>query len=267
MPPIVLMTDFGTRDSYVGVMKGVIAGIAPDAQVIDLTHEIRPQDVAHAAYTLAIAVTYFPAGSIFCCVVDPGVGSTRRSVAAEAGGWRFVLPDNGILTMVTEQWPARRAVTLSNRRYQLSRLSATFHGRDIFAPAAAHLAAGVVLESLGEWLPPEALQRLELPTPYQQAGRVTGSVMHIDRFGNLVTTITRAHLSESSAWRIRVEVAGVLLSGIATTFADVDKGEPVAYIGSDGFLELAVRDGNAAERWQASIGTVVIAEKNVEQED
>jgi hypothetical protein len=111
------------------------------------------------------------------------------------------------------------------------------------------------------------LQRLDLPTTYQQAGRVTGSVMHIDHFGNLVTTITRAHLSESSAWRIHVEGAGVSLPRIATTFADVDKGEPVAYIGSDGFLELAVRDGNAAERWQTSIGTVVTAEKNVEQED
>ncbi len=268
---IALLTDFGTQDSYVGVMKGVIAGIAPEAQVIDLTHEIRPQDVAHGAYTLMIAVPYFPAGTIFCAVVDPGVGSARRAVAVKAGEWIFVLPDNGMLTHILDRWPVHGATTLANPRYQLSHPSATFHGRDIFAPAAAYLAAGVPLASLGEPLPSEALRRLDLPTARRMGDHVIGTVMHIDRFGNLVTNISRQHLAEIAVddpgsregdgrvWQVELEGTEIVLSPIASTFSDVPPGAPVAYIGSDGFLELAVRNGNAADRWNVGLGIEVRA--------
>lgn len=261
MPPIVLLTDFGTHDSYVGVMKGVISQIAPQASVIDLTHSIRPQDVAHAAYTLHISVPYFPPGSVFCCVVDPGVGSARRAVAVEAGDWRFVLPDNGILTWVLERWPTHQAVLLANPRYRLPQPSATFHGRDIFAPAAAHLATGTPLEAFGAPVPIDTLRHLELPATRQEPNRLAGRVIHIDHFGNLITTITEAHLARNYDWRIVVEGTPVVLPGVATTFADVAPGQPVAYIGSDGFLELAVRDGNAASQWRVSVGDAVIAER------
>jgi S-adenosyl-L-methionine hydrolase (adenosine-forming) len=267
MSPIALLTDFGTRDSYVGVMKGVIANIAPGMPVIDITHEIRAQDVAHAAHTLVVSVPYFPAGTVFCCVVDPGVGSARRAVAVEAGEWTFVLPDNGILTRVMEQWPPKRAVTLSNPRYQLPQPSATFHGRDIFAPAAAHLASGVDMGELGEIVSAANLHRLALPRIHQEQGRVAGSVMHIDHFGNLVTTITQAHLRGRSDWRISVAGTGIVLRQVSTTFADVDRGAPVAYIGSDGFLELAVRDGDAASQWQVQPGAVVKAESQNREEE
>ncbi len=259
---IVLMTDFGHRDSYVGVMKGVIAGIAPQAQVIDLTHAIRPQDIAHAAYTLRVAVPYFPPDTIFCCVVDPGVGSTRRAVALELGGWRVVAPDNGIVTHLLERWPVRCAYTLTNPRYQLPLPSATFHGRDIFAPAAAHLAMGVSPDALGEPLLPATLCRLVLPATRKDATTVTGAVIHIDHFGNLVTGITAEDLEDRRDWRVRLAGTQWELLRIHATFASVAAREPVAYIGSDGFLELAIRNGNAAARWNVEIGASVRAERD-----
>ncbi len=261
--PIVLMTDFGTCDSYVGVMKGVIATIAPSVPVIDLTHEIRPQDVAHGAYTLRIAVPYFPAGSVFCAVVDPGVGSTRCAVALELGDWFFVLPDNGLLTRLLDRWQARCITKLTNQRYQLPQPSTTFHGRDIFAPAAAHLAAGVPLEELGEPLSSDALQRLDLPSTQRESNRISGTIMHIDHFGNLITTIDREDLEYNSDWHIRIEEADITLPRICRTFADLPVGEAVAYIGSDGFLELAVRNGNAAQTWGIGLGAGVVATRGM----
>ncbi len=259
--PIVLMTDFGTQDSYVGVMKGVLSGIAPTTPVIDLTHQIRPQDLAHAAYTLRIALPYFPPETIFCCVVDPGVGSARRAVAVRAGAWWFVLPDNGILTTVLHHWPAQHAVSLTNARYHLPARSATFHGRDIFAPVAAHLATGVPWEQLGERLDVGQLHQLELPGTRREAGRVIGTVMHVDHFGNLVTSLTAEDLGGATGWQIRLSEPELVIPAIARTFADVPLGSPVAYLGSDGFLELAVRHGNAAREWGVALGTEVIAEQ------
>ncbi|MGH2543093.1 MAG: SAM hydrolase/SAM-dependent halogenase family protein [Ardenticatenaceae bacterium] len=256
--PLVLMTDFGMQDSYVGVMKGVIAGIAPDASVIDLTHAIRPQDVAHAAYTLGVSVSYFPAHTIFCCVVDPGVGGARRAVAVEAGEWTFVLPANGILTRVLDRWPARRAVALSNPRYQLPQPSSTFHGRDIFAPAAAHLARGVPLSELGESLSPGSLYRLDLPAMRREGEALVGSIMHVDRFGNLISTISRDQLEGQTGWRVQVHGTNIVIPHMSRTFADVAPGQPVAYVGSDGYLELAVRNGNAAEEWGVGLGAELI---------
>jgi S-adenosyl-L-methionine hydrolase (adenosine-forming) len=261
------MTDFGTRDSYVGVMKGVIAGIAPGVATIDLTHEIRPQDVAHAAYTLSVSVPYFPNGTLFCCVVDPGVGSARRAVAVEIGPWRFVLPDNGIVTHLLARWEVKQAVALSNPQYRLPHVSRTFHGRDIFAPAAAHLAAGVSLAALGEVVAPETLCRLELPQVRRVGRALVATVIHIDHFGNLITNLTQAQLAAEKQWRIEVHGTGLALSGLGSTFADVPEGEAVAYIGSDGFLEIAVRNGNAAAQWNIPVGAEVRLESAESEED
>lgn len=258
-PLIVWMTDFGTQDSYVGVMKGVAASIAPQARLLDLTHQIRPQDVAHAAYTLRIAAPYFPTGTIFCGVVDPGVGSTRRAVAVQAGSWFFVVPDNGLLTRLLDEWPAQQAVLLDDPQYQLARISATFHGRDIFTPAAAHLAAGVPLTALGSRIDHAQLRRLPLPQTRREGSRLVGSVMHVDHFGNLITTITADDLASLTHPQVQIAPLPHALP-VATTFADVPPGEPVAYLGSDNFLELAVRNGSATQQLGVGIGAEVVVE-------
>lgn len=264
-PLIVLTTDFGTADTYVGVMKGVIAGIAPRAAISDLVHEIRPQDVRHGAYSLLISVPYFPAETIFVTVVDPGVGSARRPVAVRAGDWFFVAPDNGLLSYLLERYPATAAVELAAADYRLPQISTTFHGRDIFAPAGAHLAAGVPLAALGPALDPATLVRLPALAPRRDGEGWEGQVLHIDHFGNIITTLDRATLGLAAAepaaarasWKIAVGATTV--RGLSTTFADVAPGEPVAYIGSDDFLEVALRNGDGARALGVAVGDPVRA--------
>src|SRR5437867_6090473 len=188
-PVIALLTDFGTRDHYAGTMKGVALGICPDATLVDITHELPAHDVVGGALELAAAYRYFPAGTIFLVVVDPGVGSTRRGIAAEAGEYKFVAPDNGVLTVVLDEHPAKRVVELTERRYARPTVSRTFEGRDRFAPAAAWLAKGIELSALGR--PAGSVHRIELPRPQVDEGRVIGEVLRVDRFGNLITNIDR----------------------------------------------------------------------------
>lgn len=265
-PLIVLTTDFGTADTYVGVMRGVIAGIAPGARVVDLTHEVRPQDVRHGAYTLLVAAPYFPPGTIFVTVVDPGVGSERRAVAVRADTHTFVAPDNGVLTWVLRETPPQAAVLLTERRYRLPRVSTTFHGRDIFAPAGAHLAAGVPLAALGPPLDPAHLVMLPAPRRFRdERGVWHGEILHIDRFGNMVTTLRRSDLGlapdepASARARWRFALGETVIQGLSRTFADVGAGEPVAYIGSDDFLEISVRNANGAARLGGTLGAGVRA--------
>src|SRR6266542_2863684 len=188
-PVIALLTDFGLRDHYAGTMKGVALGICPDATLVDITHDIPPHDVMAGALELAAAYKYFPAGTIFVAVVDPGVGSARRGVAADTGDYRFVAPDNGVLTQVLRESPAKKIVELTERRYARPTVSRTFEGRDRFAPAAAWLAKGIELVALGR--PAGDIQRLDLPRPVVEAGRISGRVLRVDRFGNLITNIDR----------------------------------------------------------------------------
>lgn len=265
-PLIVLTTDFGTADTYVGVMKGVIAGIAPAARVVDLTHEVRPQDIRHGAYSLLVAVPYFPPGSIFVTVVDPGVGSARRAVAVRAGDHIFVAPDNGVLSLALHETPPEAAVLLSERRYQLPRVSTTFHGRDIFAPAGAHLAAGVPLEAFGPALDPADLVMVPAPRRVRdERGVWHGEILHVDRFGNMITSLRRRDLGltpeepPEAGGRWRIAVGETLIAGVSGTFADVAIGAPVAYIGSDDFLEIAVRNASGAARLGGRPGTEVRA--------
>ena len=258
-PLITLLTDFGSRDSYVGVLKGVIAGICPQAAVVDLTHAVPPQDIRVGAFQLLVACPYFAAGSVHLAVVDPGVGTDRRLIAVEAGGHSFVGPDNGLLRWVVEglagdSW---RAVELTEPRYWLapaSEVSHTFHGRDIMAPVAAHLAAGVALERLGN--PIGTLGGTPLPRPVREGERLRGEILHVDHFGNAITNVRREHVSAPGG-ALRVDVGSHSLCGPVESYAGAGVGETLVIWGSAGFLELAVREGSAAAVLGISAGDAV----------
>lgn len=246
---ITLLTDFGTEDTYVGVMKGVITSICPSAQVIDLTHQVPPQDIATGAFLLDVSVDYFPEGAIHVAVVDPGVGTARKPVALRTAKAFFVGPDNGIFTLVLQRQQLLQAICLDNPRYHLPTVSSTFHGRDIFAPVAAHIACGVSVEELGT--PIHRLQRLPLPRIRVDWQGIRATVVHIDRFGNAITNLTRDNYD---AWRTRWDVkepavqvaASDIFLPIGTTYGDVARGKPLALFGSSGRLEIAVNGGSAA---------------------
>ncbi len=250
---ITLTTDFGTRDSYVAEMKGVILGLAPGVRLVDVTHEVEPQQVADGALALDGAAAFFPAGTIHLAVVDPGVGTPRRGIVVAAGAQVFVGPDNGLFTpvLLRENW---EAFELTAAEYRLSVVSRTFHGRDVFAPAAAHLARGVLPASFG----PPVLDpiRLAWVEARDVAGGVTGTVVHVDRFGNLVTSITAQHI-ERMAGPGRVRVAGRLLPMVGT-YGELPPGGAGALVGSRNRLEVVVRDGSAADRFRARRGTPVL---------
>jgi S-adenosyl-L-methionine hydrolase (adenosine-forming) len=260
-PPIAILTDFGNGDHYVGVMKGVIASIAPGAPVIDLTHGVPPQSVTAGALMLKQSWRFFPPRTIFVAVVDPGVGTTRLPVAIETrSGARFVGPDNGVLWPAVEEAKPRTAVELREPRYRLAHVGATFHGRDIFAPAAAHLWRGVKLGAMGPRLR-DGLIRLEIRAPHAGMRELSGEVIYVDTFGNLVTNIGHDALRRFAA-RFRSNPLSVRISAgapmeIHHAYGDVRKGVPLAIFGSFELLEIAVRDGNAAQRFGAAPGAVV----------
>lgn len=247
-PIIALLTDFGTRDGYVGVMKGVILGIAPECRLVDLTHDIAPQDVRSGAWVLSTSWRYFPEGSVFLCVVDPGVGSERRPIALHVSGRTFVGPDNGLFSYVLAADEPKRAVVLDKPLYHLPLPSATFHGRDIFSPCAAHLARGILLEAVGSVIPAASLVTFPLPHPeWADDDLLVGHVVHTDRFGNLITDfdtgLTGAILTAPT---IELRIAGFAVAARAATFAAGPDGQPFALRDSSGHLALAVRNGSAA---------------------
>jgi S-adenosyl-L-methionine hydrolase (adenosine-forming) len=264
---IAMMTDFGLDDIYAGVMKGVIHGIAPGTPLIDITHQIDRQNVRQAAFALRNACPYFPAGTIFLVVVDPGVGSTRKPIVVQTSGYTFVAPDNGVLSYSLDEFSDYVAVELSNPAYHLPKVSNTFHGRDIFAPAAAHLAAGVTLDELGPALDRIVqLPPLELTVSDQL---VRGEVVHIDHFGNVTTSI--GHLRWNAPERLILSVSGAAdmpvlatsaeitlnehrVSGIRLSYSEALRGDVLALVGSSSYLEIAVNQGSAAERLDVSIG-------------
>jgi len=244
---VALLTDFGSRDHYAGTMKGVILSICPDVTIVDLTHDIPPHDVMTGAIELAASYKYFPAGTIFVAVVDPGVGSARRGLAAEAGGFRFVAPDNGVLTPVFDEAPPRRVVELTERRYARPTVSRTFEGRDRFAPAAAWLAKGIEVTALGRTL--TSWQRLEMPAATVAADAIEGEVIRVDRFGNLVTNIDRRAVDRlAGAGRIDITAGGHAIARLAGTYAEAGEDAPCALYGSTDHLEVAVNGASAAER-------------------
>lgn len=240
---ITLLTDFGTRDGYVAAMRGVIAGIAPDALVEDASHEVPPGDVHFGAWTLAMYALMYPPGSIHIAIVDPGVGAGRRAIAVRAGGQIFLGPDNGLFTRVLDA--DSEVVEIQDPAYRRSIVSPTFHGRDIFAPAAAHLARGVAVEQLG----PRAVGmiKLDLPEPQRTGERdAEGDVVHVDRFGNLITNIPAAWLPPlEEAHTIEVRI-GAHTAQFAKTYGLVGTGDLVAYAGSARTVEIGIRDGDAS---------------------
>lgn len=248
---VTLITDFGTRDGYVAEMKGVMLGLCPGACIVDVTHDIEPGDIRGGAWVLARIWKRFAPGTIHVAVVDPGVGGDRRPIAARTQGRWYVGPDNGLLTRVSGV--PEEARIIGSGAPGVSAGGATFHGRDVFAPAAAWLAGGGEPARLGPTLDGHALVRFDCPRPERRGDRVTGRVQHVDRFGNLITDIPAAWVDATCA----IEIAGLVIGGVSSHYAAVDRGEIVAVIGSGATLEIAVRDGSAAERLGARDGAAV----------
>jgi len=257
---ITLTTDFGSGGHYVAAMKGVIYSINPTATVVDITHHVPPQNVRLGAIVLAEASRWFPEGTIHVAVVDPGVGTDRAIVYAEAGRQHFIAPDNGLLTRVLARSAPARLVRLERPEYWLRAVSSTFHGRDIMAPVAARLSLGLDPGELGSAI--EKLALLPWPEPVCAPGRIAGEVVEVDPFGNLITNIEREHLEQfAPLCDAAVHVGRHQVEAVVSTYGDRQAGELVALVGSSGLLEVAVVAGNAAERLQLGEGAEVIVER------
>ena len=252
-PIVTLLTDFGLSDGYVGAMKGVLLRRCPDARLVDLTHEISPGAIDAGAYVLRQSAPWFPHGTVHVAVVDPGVGSSRRAVVVATEHHRYVAPDNGLLTLVLEESPPVRVRSIENRELWERDVSAVFHGRDLFAPVAAHLASGGEFEAVGTEVSPGTLVRRPWPVSREEGPVRRGCVVYVDRFGNLVTNlpVTASELATGS-----VEVAGQVVP-VVRTYSDVSPGELLAYRGSTELLEVGCNEGNAAARLGSGAGLVV----------
>ncbi len=251
---ITLLTDFGTQDGYAGIMKGVIWKIAPQVQIADLTHEITPQDILEGALALARSAPFFPPGTIHIGVVDPGVGTQRRPIAARLGEQTFVGPDNGLVTLLLEKAQAAgqrvQLIQLDQPGYWLEWVSSSFHGRDIFAPVAAHLANGVPLLKLGSSI--DDLLRLTIPQPEPTSQGWRGQVVHIDHFGNCATNLGENHLAQMRPVSIRIKDREI--HGLVKTFGERQNGELIAMLDSDGRLAIAAVNRSAAHLLQVQAG-------------
>lgn len=244
-PIITLLTDFGSRDHYVAAMKGVIVGICPEARLVDITHEIPAYEITDAAYALAQAAPCFPRGTVHLVVVDPGVGSARRPLLAEALGSRFIAPDNGVLTMILSADPKPRVREITAGKFFRSPVSRTFHGRDIFAPVAAHSASGVAPAQFGRRI--EDYLRLNIGKPVRTARRGwTGTILKIDRFGNIVTNFEWSSFGPMLAQDFVIKVGLRGVSRLAESYSAIQPGELCAIEGSAGYMEISAREASAA---------------------
>jgi S-adenosylmethionine hydrolase len=252
LPIVTFTTDFGSRDGYAGAMKGVVLSLAPAATVVDITHGVPPQDVAAGAVALTQAAPLFPPGTIHVAVVDPGVGGARADLLVEAGGHFFVGPDNGVLSLVARS--GRRVYRIEARAFRREPVSPTFHGRDVFAATAGRLASGARASDAGPVI--EEMVELTQPVVSRRAGQAEGRVIHVDAFGNLITSLGAAHVPADAS--IEIEGAGgVYHPVLARTFSDVASGALVAYLGSGGQLEIARRNGSASAHIGAQRGSIV----------
>ncbi|MBX3395886.1 MAG: SAM-dependent chlorinase/fluorinase [Phycisphaerae bacterium] len=259
LPPITLLTDFGSTDHYVACMKGVILQRAPGAPIIDVTHSIQPHDVVHGAFVLRQVFEHFPVGTIHIAVVDPGVGSSRRMLAARYSAQTILAPDNGILTFVHRDFILEELRSIENQRLFRHDMSRTFHGRDVFAPVAAHLAAGTLFDKVGPIVRELQLLNLAKPKRLEQGG-IEGQILYIDHFGNCISNISSSDLAAVKAppERMMVQVGPLRVGRLHTTYSDANPGDVVAVIGSTGMLEVAVNQGNAASQLRAAPGTLVM---------
>lgn len=260
---ITLLTDFGSQDAYVGIMKGVIAEINPSANVIDICHSIPPQDIFNGAYLLYTSYKYFPKKTIHVAVVDPGVGSTRDIICVETRDYFFLVPDNGLLSLIIQNERPKDIFRVTDNKYFLPSPSNTFHGRDIFAPVAAHLSKGVKPHQLGTRM--NHLKRTNFPKPgYKKIGQLEGQIIAIDRFGNLITNITRPHIEalKINEEYMKTKIGKRKITGLSNTYTDVEIGEPLALFGSAGFLEVSVNQGSAQKYFRVDKGGKIIIGKN-----
>jgi S-adenosyl-L-methionine hydrolase (adenosine-forming) len=256
-PIIAFLSDFGTRDHYVGVIKGVILGICAEVTLVDLSHDLPAHDIAFAAQELEATYKHYPGGTIFLVVVDPGVGTSRLGIAAEVGDYRFVAPDNGVLSAVFRDTPPKKVVELTERRYARPTVSRTFEGRDRFAPAAAWLAKGVHLAALGRSV--TSFHMLDLPKPQMDEGLLRGEVVRIDRFGNIVTNLDRRSCERltDGGGTLVLTVGGHPIPRIVSTYSEIAPGEVGALFGSTDHLECAAQAVSAAERLAIAVGAAV----------
>lgn len=260
MAIITLTTDFGLKDWFVGSMKGVILGIAPSARLIDISHEIPPGDIHAGAFALAAAARFFPPGTVHVAVVDPGVGSSRAGVVVQAGASQFAGPDNGVLSLAASQaGPLKAVYRLENPRWFLPEVSQTFHGRDVFAPVAAHLSNGVPAIEMGSKL--ADYQRLAMPTPERTNTGWTGTVVYIDRFGNAITNLSNQLpiFEQPASVRVRAGRSSEPLP-LSAAYSAAPKGGPLAILGSCGLLEIAVNGGRASDALGLAVGDPVVIE-------
>lgn len=255
-PIVAFLSDFGTRDHYAGTLKAVVLGVCADATLVDIGHDIPAHDVMAGALELAACYRYFPHGTVFLAVVDPGVGSSRRGIAADTGDYRFVAPDNGLLSAVFRDTPPKKVVELTERKYARPTVSRTFEGRDRFAPAAGWLAKGITLTWLGKSV--TDFQLLDLPQPLADATQISGEVVRIDRFGNLITNINRRMFEQLAAGGpIGVRAGAHDIGRVVATYAEAPAGELCALFGSTDHLEIAVNAGDAAAHLGLSRGAAV----------
>ncbi len=246
---ITLTTDFGLADGFVGVMKGVIYSINRHALIVDITHHIPAQQVEVGSFILQNSYHYFPKGTIHIAVVDPGVGSQRKILAVAANDHFFLAPDNQILKYIFYKNETLAVYEVLNQTYFCSRISQTFHGRDIFAPVAAHLSKGLSLEKLGSLT--TNYNRGLIPAPKKMNKKIIGSILHVDNFGNLITNVEERHLSIN---QFVIKLGKIMIDGLSHSYSDVPSGKSLAIIGSSGFLEIAVREGNAAQQFALTTG-------------
>lgn len=256
-PVVALLSDFGTRDHYAGAMKAVVLGVCPEASLIDIGHEIPPHDVLAGALELAACYRYFPGGTVFLVVIDPGVGTARRALAAETMDYRFVAPDNGVLTAVFRETPPEHVVELTATRYARPTMSRTFEGRDRFAPAAGWLASGVSLTSFGADV--TDYQRLDIPQPEVSDLGISGEIVRVDRFGNLISNIARSAFERLiGSGPVAVVVNGREVRQLVSTYGEGEMGEPCVLFSSTGHLEIALKAGSAAHRLDIGRGARVV---------
>ena len=253
-PVITLTSDFGTSDGYVASMKGVLLETCPEARIVDITHDVPPYDILAAAIILEATAVYFPAGTVHLVVVDPGVGSTRRALALAAAGYYFVGPDNGVFTPFLTSPSFEGAVNIEPTLLRLQKISSTFHGRDLFAPAAAYIARGSDYRALG--CPVEAPVELAFPRPERVGDEVRGVVLHVDHFGNAVTSIRAADLPRGGVPVVTCK--GVDFGPLRRHYAEVLAGSPIALVNSMGRLEVAIAQGNAAVAFGIAAGDTVV---------
>jgi S-adenosyl-L-methionine hydrolase (adenosine-forming) len=252
---ITLTTDFGTSDYFVGAMKGVMLGIAPTAHIVDITHEIAPFEVNQAAFTIAQAAQWFPKGTVHVVVVDPGVGTARRPILVEAAGQRFIGPDNGVFTMIYQSGP-HKVREIANPKLMLKTVSRTFHGRDVFAPAAAHLASGMAAARFGKLIRDYVRSETVKPALVKKQ-RWSGSVLKVDHFGNLITNFDMREFGELRTHAFEILAGSQIIRRLALTYAESGIGELVAIEGSSGFLEISANQESACEKLGCGVGAPV----------